>query len=123
MRFITLFLVGLCFSGAAQTMTSAQQKALNSYVNYANQSADEVTTVVSSLIEYYPKIHRKGYYNPPRYACPVQPEEYYFNEITTASKGISATYATPLNSKLKELRSVAEKIDAQCKELDTYHKL
>ncbi|HEY3405959.1 MAG TPA: VWA domain-containing protein [Ohtaekwangia sp.] len=125
MRFITLFLVLLSVSGFAQTITSAQQKALNSYVDYANQSGSEVSLVVSSLMTYYPKIHRKekGYYGPPRYVCPVQLEEYYLKEVGTASKGLSSTYTTTLNARLKELQSVAEKIDGKCKELDTYHKL
>jgi hypothetical protein len=47
-----------------------QIKALNSYVDYANQSAEEVTRVTASLIEYYPNLDRKNWI--PRYVCPVQ---------------------------------------------------
>lgn len=124
MRFITLLLIILSSSGWAQIFTQAQQKALNSYIDYANHSADEVAQVVSSLITYYPKVHRKNTYQlPPRYVCPVQPEEYYFNNIATMSKSLDVVYTRALNIKLNELRAVAQKIDEQCKALDTYHKL
>jgi len=121
----TLSILILIFPHVAftQSITSAQQKALNSYVLYANQSAEEVATVVKSIIEYYPTIHQKNSWRAPRYVCPVQLDEYYFTNVATLSKALNATYSTPLNSKLKDLRSAAEKIDEKCKALDTYHKL
>ncbi len=104
-------------------VTSVHQKALNGYVEYANQSAEEVTAVVKSIIAYYPSIHQKSSWGPPRYTCPVQMEDYYLNNAISLSKGLNATISTPLNTKLKELRDAAEKIDTKCKALDTYHKL
>jgi hypothetical protein len=47
-------------------ITSAQLKALNSFVDYANQSADEAAAVVQSIIDYYPKIHQKSSWGVPR---------------------------------------------------------
>lgn len=122
MRFIYLLIL-LPFLSAAQPLSAVQQKALNAYVDYANQSADEVTSVVKSIIEYYPSIHRKSSWGAPRYTCPIQLDDYYFNNALALSKNLSAAIAGNLLPKLKELRASAEKIDAQCKALDTYHKL
>jgi Mg-chelatase subunit ChlD len=117
------FLLLLATSGYSQTLTDAQQKALNSYVDYANQSADEVSAVVKSIIAYYPEMHRKSSWGPPRYACPVQIEEYYYNTALKEAKSLAATISTSLNSRLNDLRAAADKIDSRCKALDTYHKL
>lgn len=118
-----LLLLFVSTSSLAQMITSAQQKALNSFVDYANQSADETAAVVQSIIDYYPKIHQKSSWGPPRYTCPVQLEDYYYTTALGQTKGLSATISNNLTSKIKELRSAAENIDAKCKALDTYHKL
>lgn len=124
MRFIPLFLLLFIYSpGPAQPMTGEQQKALNGYVDYANRSADEVASLVTSIANYYSSIHQRQTWNVPRYTCPVQPEEYYLTQARTLSKSLSATLATPLNARLEELYAVATKIDEKCKALDTYHKL
>ncbi len=123
MRYPLFLLLLISTPSLAQMITSVQQKALNSYVEYANQSADEVAAVVKSIISYYPTIHQKSGWGAPRYTCPVQLEDYYLNNALNLSKPLSATYSTPLNSRLKDLRSAAENIDAKCKALDTYHKL
>ena len=117
-----LFLLQVLFVSHAQ-VTSVQQKALNSYVDYANRSAEEVTVVVKSIIAYYPSIHAKSSWGSPRYACPVQLEDYYLNTAIAQSKALNATISAALNTKLRELRTAAEKIDKACKALDTYHKL
>ncbi|HTE32827.1 MAG TPA: hypothetical protein VK666_20740, partial [Chryseolinea sp.] len=122
MRYL-LFLLLISASGFTQPMTSAKQKALNSYVDYANQSADETTAIVRSLIEYYPTIHQKSSWGAPRYTCPVQMEEYYLNNALALGKTLDAGLSTGLNAKLRDLRGAAEKIDSRCKALDTYHKL
>ena len=123
MRLIFLFLViQSSFISFAQ-ISAVQQKALNSYADYANQSAGEVAAVVKSIIAYYPAIHEKSSWGSPRYTCPVQLDDYYFNTAVAQSKGLNATVSTALNIKLRELRAAAEKIDGTCKALDTYHKL
>ncbi|HEY5919337.1 MAG TPA: VWA domain-containing protein, partial [Chryseolinea sp.] len=118
-----LFLLFISTSSLAQMITSAQQKALNSFVDYANQSADETAAVVQSIIDYYPKIHQKSSWGVPRYTCPVQLDDYYFNTAIAQTKSLNATISNALNSKVKELRAAAERIDEKCKALDTYHKL
>jgi Mg-chelatase subunit ChlD len=104
-------------------ITSAQQKALNSFVDYANQSADETAALVQSIVDYYPRIHQKSSWGAPRYTCPVQLDDYYYNTALAQTKGMSAAMSNALNSKVKALRTAAEKIDEKCKTLDTYHKL
>ena len=123
MRVFLLLLLLLISGISFSQITSAQQKALNSYVDYANQSAAEVSAVVKSIISYYPTIHQKSSWGPPRYVCPVQMEDYYLNTAISLGKTLTATVSTSINTKLKDLRDAAEKIDTKCKALDTYHKL
>jgi Ca-activated chloride channel family protein len=118
-----LFLLFVSTSSFAQMITSAQQKALNSFVDYANQSADETAAVVQSLIDYYPRIHQKNSWGVPRYVCPVQLEDYYLNTALAQTKSLNAAISNALTSKVKDLRSASERIDEKCKALDTYHKL
>lgn len=121
MRYLLAFFI-LVYIPATAQITAAQQKALNSYVDYANKSADEVTAVVQSLASYYPSLHRKATWGAPRYVCPVQLEDYYLTNALSLGKNLG-THAPALADRLKALRAAAEKIDEQCKALDTYHKL
>lgn len=120
MRFLILSLLLVSTVAQSQVISQSQQKALNNFVAYANQSADEVTRVVSSVIEYYPTIHAKNAFV--RYTCPVQLEDFYLKKSIADSK-ILGTAAPRLISKLNTLRGTAEQIDKTCKSLDTYHKL
>lgn len=93
-------------------------KTLNAYVDYANQSADEMTSVFNSLSGYYPKLFIKSSWNQPRYSCPVQLDNYYYGKALEAP-----VVSTALLNSLKDLHAAADAIDKKCKELDTYHKL
>ena len=119
---ILIFLVVISIESISQ-ITAVQQKAFNSYVDYANQSSDEVNAVMQRIIEYYPTIHQKKSWGEPRFVCPVQLDEYYFKAATDQNKALPPTSAPALTAKLRELRDAAEKIDGRCKALDTYHKL
>jgi Ca-activated chloride channel homolog len=119
MRFLPILLL-FCHVLTAQ-VTSSQQKALNAYVDYANQSSKEVTLVVQSLKTYYEAIHQDKKYAPIRYACPVQPDDYYFENAQKLGKSLSS--ADGINNHLIALRKAAEAIDEKCKAVDTYHKL
>lgn len=123
MRTLSIILIMIAGNCLAQTVTSAQQKAMNSIVAYANQSAEEVTAVFSSIKDYYPKIHQKNNWGPPRYTCPVQLDEYYYNTMLGQTKNLPAAQSVTLINATKSLRAIAEKIDQECKSLDTYHKL
>lgn len=101
----------------------AQQKALNAYVDYANQSAGEIQTIVESIKNYYPTLENQEGWNQPRYICPVQMDEYYYKTALVSSQQLPPATAAQMNKKLNELRDAAQAIDIKCKELDTYHKL
>lgn len=118
MRFSILFLLLLSVSVARAQLTSAQQKALNAYVDYANQSGKEVTLVVESLKKYYEDLKQDRSWNTQHYYCPVQPDDYYF-ETALKQTAVSALPGT----ELKSLRISASHIDRHCKLLDTYYKL
>lgn len=120
----SLMLIATSLHG--QMITAPQQKAINNYVDHANQSAEEMESVVKSLIEYYPKLPRlregKFTYGG-RYTCPVQLSTYYFDKALAESKALAPVVAQRLNDKMRNLQASAEKIDKICKELDVYHKL
>ncbi|MGC3943904.1 MAG: VWA domain-containing protein [Chryseolinea sp.] len=116
-------LIMLLFAYYSHAQTAAQQKALNNYVDFANQSADEVAAVVMSVIQYYPTISQKGSWGAPRYSCPVQPEEFYLKTALAESRELPSAVSGGLNKRLNELESAAQAIDEKCKALDTYHKL
>src|SRR5687768_17747162 len=116
MRFITAFLLTLPSLMIAQ-ITPAQQKSLNAYVEYANQSADEVTQIVTSIIEYYPKIERKNSITP-RYVCPFQMDPYYLNNAESLKRSLVTAISASIDLPFKNLREAEEKVDLQCKALD-----
>lgn len=97
-----------------------QQKSLNAYIEYANQSADEVIEVVNSIIEYYPKIGSKN--SVPRYGCPFQLDSYYATNAEN-QKQILGTASTSISTAFGALQIAAQNVDQKCKALDTYHKL
>jgi Mg-chelatase subunit ChlD len=107
----------------SHAQTSAQQKAINNYADFANQSADEVAAVVLSLIQYYPTITQKNSWAAPRYTCPVQQEDYYLKTALAESRMLPSAVANGLNKRLNDLEAAAQVIDEKCKALDTYHKL
>lgn len=122
MRYLLTLSIFICLSATAQ-ITTTQQNALNACVEYANRSADEVGSVVQSLINYYPNLSRKVSWGVSDYVCPVQLEDYYLNNAIALSKNLSVTHAATLGTRIRELRAAAEKVDGQCKALDTYFKL
>ena len=125
MRLLLLIILLWSTHGVCQSISSAQQKALNNYVLYADYSVEEMSSIVVSIMKYYPTIHeeRKNSSPQPRYSCPVQLEEYYYKTALTESSSLGVTNASTLNKKIASLKAAAEKIDANCKALDTYHKL
>ena len=121
-RFI-LLLIGMPLVVEAQSVTAARQKALSSYVEYANKSGEEETMVFSRIKSYHHDLLRyraSKYKQAIRFTCPVQPEDYYY---TSALKNAAGPEDADVKSKLQALRKAAEEIDLQCKALDTYHKL
>lgn len=117
---IFFLLILIPFAMEAQ-ITAAQQKALNSYVEYANKSGEEETTVFGRIKAYYKDLQQyrtSTYKRTFRFTCPLQLDEYYYG-IALKNSASNAE----LKSRLQAVRQAAEEIDTQCKALDTYHKL
>lgn len=93
---------------------------MKSITDYANNSSEEVSDVVQSLISYYPRLQQKKSMMTPNYVCPVQLDQYYYDK---ALKESSALGNSPLVAAIKDVRAAAEKLDGKCKGLETYHKL
>ncbi|HEX5170256.1 MAG TPA: hypothetical protein VFW11_13855, partial [Cyclobacteriaceae bacterium] len=124
MRSALLVLLSLSY-GVYGQISRQQQKALNNFIDYADNSAGEMSLIVESVIEYYPSLEQlKKNKNAfvKRYVCPVRLDEYHFNMAVAESKALGVT-ATVLTQKLNALKEAATKIDLNCKALDTYHKL
>jgi Mg-chelatase subunit ChlD len=104
-------------------ISAPRQKALNSYIEYANKSGEEETAVFGRINSYYEALlqyRTTGYRQPLKFTCPVQLEDYHYNTAVKSSVGAEDA---GLKAKLQALRKAAEEIDVQCKALDTYHKL
>jgi Ca-activated chloride channel homolog len=115
MRLLLVF----SFLLAAIPLAFAQgPKTLNAYADYANQSAGELNSIFETIADYYPTLFTKGGWDQPRYVCPVQPDEYYYNKAVQSPQVSQALFTA-----LKDLHAAAEQVDRKCKELDTYHKL
>src|SRR4051812_41216513 len=114
MRYLLVLSIFICLPAVAQ-ITAIQQQALNACVDYANGSASEVSSVVQSLMNFYPGLHRNNSWGVPDYVCPVQPEDYYFNQALALTKNLSVTHYTALSTRVKDLHAAAEAIDENCK--------
>ncbi|HYF66563.1 MAG TPA: VWA domain-containing protein [Ohtaekwangia sp.] len=121
---IFIFLLPFCIviTGLHAQVTSAQHAILNNYLVYANQSCEEVTTMVNGIANYYPTIFQKRSWGDSKFVCPVQLENYYYDKALKEGSASGAATASVVPS-LKALRTASEKLDEKCKELDTYHKL
>ena len=90
--FLILCLLSVPFTSFCQ-ITPIQQKALNSFVDYANQSAEEVTATVKSIITYYPTIHQKKSWGTPAIYLPctvgrlLLEQCYQSNQVTASCDG------------------------------------
>ncbi len=108
---------------AAQNISQSQQGALNSCVEYANQSAQEYISVFTRIVSYYPDIARaqkgKGFVRP--FTCGDALDDYFYKQAI--AKVATLSMASQLTPKLNDLRHAAEAIDGKCKALDTYYKL
>jgi Ca-activated chloride channel homolog len=99
--------------------TAVQQKALKSITDYANNSAEEVTAVVQSIISYYPRMDSRSSFVV-NYVSPVQLENYYYDQALKESPALANKN---LENALKQLRLSSESLDSRSKALETYHKL
>lgn len=121
MRYLLFTFCSVIVTLASGQANTSQWKSLNNLSDYANQSSDEVSATVKSLMALYPTLFEKRSWGAPRYTCPVQLDEFYYNKARTEITSIPGS--ANLISVLTALRSRSEDIDKKCKELDTYFKL
>lgn len=118
--FLLVLLIPLIVKGQ---ITTAQQKALNSYVEYLNKSGEEARASFVLIRDYYENLQRyraAKYKQPVRFGYTFQLEDYHYN---TALQRKAGSDDALVKTKLASVRKAAEEIDLQLKALDTYHKL
>lgn len=124
-RFLILFLL-LSNMLAAQSLTDVQQKALNGYMEVANRSAQEVTSIGKSLQSIYAdvQVYRKDKRRPLRgYTCPSEFDESLYTLAVTGSSVLGIENAGSLNAKAKSLNDLWNTLDQQGKALEIYFRL
>lgn len=119
---ILVSLLILSIGASGQPISPAKQKALNNYVEYANGSADEVSSLFNKIYAYYGRLsYFKKKTQRPSFTCSDQLDDSWYDKAI--SSGANFSNGSSLTAKTKGLRTAAEKLDEECKALDTYHKL
>jgi Ca-activated chloride channel homolog len=122
---LLIFLIFLTHWAEAQSLTEPQQKALLQYMELANRSAEDVTSIGTSVKSIFQDVelykhdpHKRMRY----YTCPVAMDaELYESVIKTGSA--LATENTALAAKAKALNDCWTKLDQKCKALEIYFRL
>jgi len=121
--FLFLFISNLL---AAQSLTEPQQKALLQYMELANRSAEEVTSIGKSLQSIYADVdlfkkdkHRRMRF----YTCPSEFNESLYQLATKEGASLGATNSDGLNAPAKSLNDIWKKLDEKCKSLEIYFRL
>ncbi len=121
MRFCALFLVFLApVTAFAQGMTP--YKSLNNFPAYANQSAEEVSSLFSAIVSYYPDAKPNQSFRVVRFRCPIDPEDYYVKTAREQQAGLGNSRTRVIEA-FEALVNAASDLDRKCKALDTYHQL
>lgn len=119
-RLLILFLL-LSAIVKAQTLTEAQQKALNQYMELANRSAVEVTAIGNSIKATFEDV--QVYRNDKRrrlraYTCPSE-----WNETMPVTSQALGSESATLNTKAKALFEKGKMLDEKCKAVEIYFRL
>jgi Mg-chelatase subunit ChlD len=110
----------------AQSFNASQQKVLNNFMLFINESAEYVNPMLKCLESYYQDAERYrksknkdrdrlGYYE--KYRCSKQLEEYYYKQAFEGS------LLRELNVKASAVWQALERLDKQCKNLEIYIRL
>src|SRR5690606_29133881 len=119
MRFCAFFLVFLApVTAFAQGMTP--YKSLNNFPAYANQSAEELSSLFSAIVGYYPDAKPTQEFRVVRFRCPIDPEDYYVKTAREQQAGLGNSRGRVMEA-FEALVSAAGELDWKCKALDTYH--
>lgn len=117
---LLIFLIFLSNIVWAQSLTDAQQKTLLQYMELANGSAEDVTSVGRSVQSMYDDVQvyraNKNRNRLRSYTCPSQADE----SFQAASLG---SESAALNAKAKAVLESWRKVDEKCKALEIYFRL
>lgn len=106
-------------------LDAEKQKAINNFINYANDTQSDVKRMTDKVIKYYPGLLIRledATLHPLRYSCSEQLKRYYI-EQAKATLGNLGFGTAELLGDLSALESAVLAIDRNCKLLDTYHQL
>jgi len=125
---ITLrYLIVLLFLSAgvkAQTLTDAQQKAINNYITMVNQLTAELRDVGPSIVTPYKRMlefRGKSRMITP-YTCALSEKAYYFEEAQKTAPALGASGGLFI-AKAESARKAYQRIDATCKSIEIYFRL
>ncbi|MBD2702889.1 VWA domain-containing protein, partial [Spirosoma sp. BT702] len=121
--FLFLFLIFAAFHAAGQSLGDTPQQALNHYVSFLNQSADEVDDRFRRVQAYYSTIDHSGNgRNLPQISPSRTLEEYYYKKAI-ASQSLTEAEKKRLDDSAKGLWKLLNKIDQTVKSLEIYDRL
>lgn len=118
-------LVCFVFSSTAQTLSDAQQKAINNYITLVNQLSADVGTIGPSLLQPYRQmLERRSKPSRPitYYTCGCSDKSYYVGEAEKTTSALGSAGATFI-SKAKAVYATYQKIDEACKGVEVYYRL
>ena len=118
---LLVFLILLSNILQAQSLTDTRQKALLQYMDLANRSAEDITSVGRSIQTMYNdvRIYKSNKNRRLRpYTCPSQT-----NESFEAAAQTLGTEGAALNTKAKVVMENWKKVDEKCKALEIYFRL
>lgn len=110
----------------AQSLTELQQKALLQYMEVANRSAEEVTSIGQSIQSIYADVnlYKKDKHRRMRfYTCPSEFNEDVYQQALKAGSALGATNTSGLNASAKAVNDDWRKLDEKCKALEIYFRL
>jgi Ca-activated chloride channel homolog len=123
-RFLLLILISPLVA-IGQSLTEAQQKAINNYITLVNHLSTEVGNLGPSLVAPYARVAdpgKKSYGMAPAYSCRTSPPGYYYDEAKKTAAAL-ASAGTAFVSKAEAVYNVWQQLDETCKAIEIYFRL
>ncbi|UYN86116.1 MAG: VWA domain-containing protein [Cyclobacteriaceae bacterium] len=114
----------MALGAVAQSLSEAQQKAINNYITMVNQLSNELAGLGPSLAASYRSMLE--FRNKPRpvspYSCRMDEKKYYFEEAQRTALALGAAGAN-FKAKAEAARLAWLKVDETCKAIEVYFRL
>lgn len=110
----------------AQSLTELQQKALSQYMELANRSAEEVTSIGKSIQSIYADVnlYKKDKHRRMRfYTCPSEFNETIYQQSVKDGTSLVPSNSNGLNASAKSVSDIWKQLDEKCKALEIYFRL